>query len=150
MFADSLDKLHLLFHGKASDGCLDNSAEGYFVHCNEAVVVHVCKEAHDKLAIHAISDSTMPWDRIPKVLNFEGTLETRGKEAAEWCDKGGESSKNENMNLHWRHVERLDVWEPDWKVIKVRYKDWIWYAFKTGEDVRTEVLADVRLLQRIL
>ena len=105
MFADSLDKLHLLFHGEAGDGCLDDSAEGYFVDCNETVVVHVCKEAHDKLAIHAISDSTMARNRVPEILDFEGAFETRSEEPSKWCNEGGEGCENKDVYLYWGHEE---------------------------------------------
>jgi hypothetical protein len=103
MFADSLDKLHLLFKGEASDGCLNNSTEGYLVHRNETVIIHVCKESHNKLTIHAIRDSTVPGNGVPKVLDFESTFEARGKEATEWGNERGECSKYKDVNLHWCH-----------------------------------------------
>jgi hypothetical protein len=144
MFADSLYELHLFFKGKAGDGCFDNSAKGDFVHRNEAVVVHVRKESHNKLAIHAIRNSAMPWNRIAEVLDFEGTFEAGGKEAAEWGNERSERSKYENVNLHWCHVEGLHVWKPDWKVVEVRYEDGVGCTFKTCENIRAKILAIVR------
>ena len=38
------------------------------------LVVHVGKETHDELAVHAISHTTMARNGITKVLDVEGTL----------------------------------------------------------------------------
>jgi hypothetical protein len=140
MFADSLDELYLLFKGKARDGCLDNSAKGDFVHRNEAVIVHVCEESHNKLAIHAIRNSAVPWNRVAKVLDFEGTFEAGGKEATEWSNERSEGSKDEDVNLHWCHVKGFHVWKPDWKVVEMGYEDGVGCTFKTRENIRAEIL----------
>ena len=140
MFANPLDKLHLLFKGKSCDSRLDNSTEGDFVNRNEAVVVHVCKESHDKLAVHTIGNSAMPRNRIAKIFDLESTFEARGKEATEWSNKRGESSEYEDVNLHWCHVKGLHVRKPDWKVVEVRYEDGVRYTFKASEDICTKVL----------
>jgi len=28
--------------------------------------------------------------------------------------------------LHWRHSERLDEWEPDWKMVEMWDEDGVW------------------------
>jgi hypothetical protein len=136
MFADAFDKLHLLFKCETT--------KGYFVYRDEAVIIHVCKESHNKLAIHAVRNSTVPRNRVSKVLNLEGTFETRGKETTEWGNQGGERSKYEDMNLHGCHIEGLDVREPDWKVVEVRNEDGIRCTFKTRPNVRAQILLIVR------
>ncbi len=108
------------------------------------MIVHVCKESHNKLAIHAIRNSTVPWNGVAEVFDFEGTFEAGGEEAPEWGNKGGEGSKYEDVDLHWCHVEGLDVWKPDWKVVEVRYEDGIGCTFKTCPNIRAEILATVR------
>lgn len=146
MFADPLDKLHLLFKGKSCDSRLDYSTKGDFVNRNEAVVVHVCKESHNKLAVHTIRNAAMPRNRIAKVFDLESTFEARGKEATERSNKRGESSEYEDVNLHWCHVKGFHIRKPDWKVVEVRYEDGVGYTLKASENICTKVLAIVRTI----
>ena len=50
------------------------------------LVIHVRKESHDKLTVHAVGHATMAWDRIAKVFDVEGPLESGRKESAERGD----------------------------------------------------------------
>lgn len=140
VFAKALDQLHLLLRTQAGDGHLDNAAQRDLIHGNEAVVVHVRKETHNKLAVHPIGDTSMSRNRITEILNLERAFETRGKETTEWCDERSECGEDEDMPLHWCHGESLDIREPDWEVVGVGHEDRIWSALETRPDVCSKVL----------
>ena len=75
MLADPLHQLHLLLGRQTCNGRLDYTSQGYLVHRNEAVVVHIREETHDELAVHTIRNTSMPRDRITEILDLECTLE---------------------------------------------------------------------------
>lgn len=105
MLANALDELYLLVRSQTRDRAFNYSSERDLVYRDEAVVVHVGEETHDELTVHAISDTAMARDRIAEVLDLECSLEAGSEEAAEWCNERGESREDENVHLHWSHVE---------------------------------------------
>ncbi len=94
VLADAFNQLHLLFCSQTIDRTLNNAPKRLLVDSNEAVIVHVGEEAHNELAVHAVSDSTVTGDRVAEILDLESALETRCEEATEWRDKGGKGSKD--------------------------------------------------------
>ena len=86
MFADTLHQVHLLFWAQASDCSFDDASKRHLVDRDEAVIVHVGKETHDELTIHAISHTAMTGDGITKVLDLESPLDSRCKETTEGSD----------------------------------------------------------------
>lgn len=94
MLAYSFHELHLLFRSQSRDCAFDNTAERDLIDRNEAVVVHVCEETHDELAIHSVRNTTMARNRIAEVLDFEGPLKSGSEEATKWSDERCESREN--------------------------------------------------------
>lgn len=90
MLAQPFDYLDLLLRAQTGDGLLNHSADAGLVHRDEALVVHEGKEAHDELAIHAVSDAAVAGNRVAKVFDVKGALKAGGEEAAEGSDKRGE------------------------------------------------------------
>lgn len=140
MLADSLYEFHLLLWTKSRDDRLNDSTERNIVDCDETVIVHVGEETHYELTIHAVSNSTVAWNGITKVLDLEGTLETGGKEAPKRSDQRGKCGEEKDMDLHGCHHKALGEGKPDREIVDVLHEDWIWYALKSGEDVCAEVL----------
>lgn len=100
IFAQPLHHLNLLLDCQACNGRLNHPTHRGLVHGNKTLVIHECKESHDELAVHAISDSAVAWDAIPKIFDLEGPFETRGEEAAEGSDEGSEGSEDHDVELH--------------------------------------------------
>lgn len=50
------------------------------------LVVDKGEEAHDELAVHAVSHATMSRDGVTKVLNVEGSLKSGSEETAKRSD----------------------------------------------------------------
>lgn len=57
---------------------------------------------HHELTVHTICHAAVSGDRITEILDFEGSFEARGKEAAKGRDEGGECCEHEDMELDWR------------------------------------------------
>jgi hypothetical protein len=145
VFSNPLDELHLFLRIEACDGHLDHTTQRDLIYCNETVVVHVCEETHDKLAIRPIGDASMSRDRVTKVLDLERALQTRGKETTKRRNEGREGAEDEDVYLHWGHREGLCVRKPDWEVVDMWDKDRVWGALEAGPDVCSEIL---RMLAR--
>lgn len=143
VLANALHQLHLLFCGQTVDRALNDAPKRLLVDRNEAVIVHVGKETHDELTVHAVSDTTMTRDRVTEILDLEGALEARCEEATEWRDEGSESSEDQNVDLHRSHVERLNEREPDWKMVKTWKENRVWCALETGPDICAKILQRV-------
>lgn len=146
MLADTLHKLNLLIRSEAGNSCLDDTTQRYLIHGNEAVVVHICEEAHNKLTVHTVSHTTMSWNRVSEVLDLESALKSRSKESPEWCDERGKSCKDQNVKLHGSDRDRLGERKPKWEVISVWEEDRIWGALKTTINVGTKVLQKILVI----
>ena len=140
MLAYSLHEFHLFFRAQSCDSRFNDTTQRHFVNGDEAVIVHIRKEAHNELAIHSIRNSTMTWNGVAEVLNLEGTLETRCEETTKRGDEGRKGSKNKDVDLHWSHRERLGEWEPNWKVVGTRKEHRVWSALEASPDVRAQIL----------
>lgn len=140
VFADASHKLHLFLRTQSGDGSLDNTTEGNFVYGNKAVIVHICEEAHDELAVHTIRHSAVTGNRVAKILDLKGPLKAGGKESTEWSNEGCESGKDEDMDLHRCHRERLVDREPDWQVVRMSSEDWVRSAFKSCPRICAKIL----------
>jgi hypothetical protein len=112
------------------------------------MIIHISKEPHDELAIHAISNPAVSWNGIAKVFDFESTFETRGEETAEGSDEGGEGGEDEDVNLHGCHGEGFNIGEPDGKVVEVGDEDGIGGALEAGPDVCSEILGLLAFMQQ--
>jgi hypothetical protein len=114
------------------------------VNLDECVEVHVGKEAHDELAIHAIGHATVSGDRVAKILDLESSLEARGEETAKGSNERCKSGKGQGMQLHRRKREgEAGVWwqeEELWELVGVRYEDGIDIAFEAAEDIGAKIL----------
>jgi len=76
VFGQQSHDLNLLFRREGRDSRLDHTSRACAIDGDEALVVHESEEPHDELAIHAISHTAVSGNRIAKVLNVEGTLQT--------------------------------------------------------------------------
>jgi hypothetical protein len=145
MFPQPLDQFHLLLRTEAGDRHLDDTAQRNLIHSDEAVVVHICEETHDKLAVHPVGNTAMSGNRITEILDLERAFETGGKEPAEGCDKRCECGEDEDMHLHRCHGEGLHVRKPDGEAVSVGDKDGVRVALETGPDVCSEILCSSAL-----
>jgi hypothetical protein len=145
--AHALHKFNLLLRGQTGNGCLKNGADVDLVHGDEAVVVHVREETHDELAVHTIGDAAVAGDGVTKVLDLEGALQARGKEATKGGDEGGKGGEVESMELHGSKgdgkVGLLGEEEELGELVSLDEEDWVRITLKTSEDVGSEVLAIV-------
>ena len=87
MLGQYRDDLHLLLDGQASDSGLDDASDGCLVYSNKARVVHESDGAHDELAVHPVSHTTVARNRVAEVLDLEGSLESGSEEASKWSDQ---------------------------------------------------------------
>ena len=132
--------VHLLLGCQTRDRTLNDTTHTRLVNCNETLVIHESEQPHNELTVHPISDSTMTWDTVTEVLDFEGSFETRREEAAEGSDQGGKGGEDKDVELHGRDVEGVFNVGPGWEVVRVGGEDGIWYTSETGEDVGSEVV----------
>lgn len=139
VLAKATNELELLVNGQAVDRGLDDITNGNLINSDKAVVVHEGKETHDELAIHAIGDTTVTRNRLAKVLDVEGALQTRGKESTERSNERGKSSESEDVELHGLNVESLvdaEQFEGEGLGDKSRVQG----AFQASQDVRSKVI----------
>ena len=138
------DQLNLLFWRQARDGRLEHTPERRLVDDNERVIVHIRKETHDELAVHAIRHATVAGDRVAKVLELEGPLETGREEAAERSNQGRKSREGEGVELDWGdgkgEVRALREEEEFREFVGRRNEDGVHFTLETGEESRAEVL----------
>lgn len=103
------------------------------------MVVHEREEAHDELAVHPVSDTTVARNGLAKVLDLESALETGSKESTERSDQRSESGEGQDVELNGFHPEGL-VQAKDFKRVRLRREDRVWDTFKTGQSIRAEVV----------
>ena len=140
IFSQSSDDLYLLFCRQACNCGLDNAAHADFVDRNKTVVVHIREGSHDELAIHPVGHTSVTWDTVAKVLDLEGSLETRRKEASKGCNEGCEGSEDGDMELYRRDHESPLNLRPSWQVIWHRFEDRIGLALQAGPKVCAQVI----------
>lgn len=139
VLAKATDKLELLVNAETVDSGFHNITDGSLINSDEAVVVHEGEESHDELAIHAISDTTVARDRLAKVLDVEGALQTRGKESTERSNERGEGREAEDVELHGLNVESLveaEHFEREW----LRDESGVEGAFQAGQNIGSEII----------
>lgn len=145
VLAQAADNLELVLDCESIDGSLDDVADVRLVNGNEAVVVHVRKETHDELAVHAISDTTVARNGLAKVLDTKRALQTGGKESTKGGNEGGESSKAQDVELHGLDVESLIqtqglIQAEDFEGVGLRNEGRVRDTLETGQNVRTEII----------
>ena len=64
----------------------------------KTVDVDIDESCHQELAVESVHDASVTRDDVTEVLNFKCSLESRGEEASEGADDGGEQ----------RHEEAVD------------------------------------------
>lgn len=147
------NKLNLLVHSQARDSSLQDTTQPDLVRGDERVIVHEGEEAHDELTVHAIGHTTMPGNGVAKVLDFEGALESRGKEAAERRNQRSECGKDHGVDLHWLHGQAelrvLREKEQLRKFVLVGQEHRVGLALQPSENVGTKVLRTVSLSQLV-
>jgi hypothetical protein len=108
------------------------------------LVVHVGKETHDELAVHTVGHTTMSRNGVTKVLDVEGTLQTRSEEATEGSNQRSKGSKDHDVELNrgdsdcGRQVR--PVGRNERHLVSVGEEDGVGFAFKASEDVGTEIV----------
>lgn len=146
----ALDKLNLLVRAKSGDGQFQHVAHAGLVHGNEGVVVHVGEESHDELAVHTVGHASMSGNGVTEILDLEASLESRGEETTEGGDEGGERCEDEGVQLHRSKGQRDGgiLWQEEElrQDVGLGEEDGVGIAFKTGENVGSEVLEDGQLL----
>lgn len=139
-----LDELHLLLDRQPRDRHLHHAPQLHLVHRHKRVVVHVCEEAHDELAVHPVRHSAVAGDRITEILDLKRALQARGEEAAEGRDERRKGRKGEGVELHGGGGEGEDrVLAEEEEVregIGLGYEDGVGDALEAGEEVGAEVL----------
>lgn len=144
-------KFYLLLRVEASNGSLEDGAQGDLVHLDESVIVHVGEEAHDELTVHAVRHATVPGNGVAEVLDLEGALEARSKEAAEWGDERSKRREHERVDLHGgkgegkagggRQEEELR------QLVRAREENGIRLALQASKDIGAEVLLRVSTME---
>lgn len=134
------DDFQLLFSRQPLNRRFNDSTDVRLMSCNEAVVVHVCKETHDELTVHSVSHSAMTRNRLAKILDFESSFETRSKEATKGSDERGERGENQDMELHGCNHESLFDVGPMWEVVLDRGEDWVGSAVQSRENAGSKVI----------
>lgn len=141
---EQLDELDLLVGCQACDGSLKQIARRCLVHSDEALVIHEREEAHDELAIHAISHAAVARNGVAKVLDVEGALEARGEEAAERRNQGSEGCHDKDVELHRRDADGGrqvgPVRRDERQLVGVRDENRVRIAFEASEDVGSEII----------
>jgi len=66
---------------------------------NKSLIVHICKSAHDELAVKSVGDSTVTLNRVAEILDMESALDAGCEETPEWSDQRGECRKEEDVEL---------------------------------------------------
>lgn len=64
---------------------------------NETLVVHKGEGAHNKLAIHSISNATVTRNGVTEILDLERALDTGGEEAAKGSHEAGKGTEDQNV-----------------------------------------------------
>lgn len=140
VLAQSPNHFELFFDRQPIDSGLNNVPHANLVHGNEAVIIHVCEESHDKLAVHSVRNTTMSGDRLAKVLDLESPLEARGEETTKRRDQRSKRRENQDMELNGLDVECRAKSGPLRNVVRLRDKSGVGRAFQSGQDVGTEVI----------
>ena len=60
--------------------------------------VDVDEGGHQELAVKPVHDPPVAGNDVPKVLDLEGSLEARGKEAAKWSNNGSKEGHEESVD----------------------------------------------------
>lgn len=89
-----LYQLQLLVNGKPANDHLQDRTHADVVFSNKTAIIDVGEHAHEELAVHAIGHPSMTRDAVAKILDVEGTLETRRKETSEWRHERCKNCKN--------------------------------------------------------
>jgi len=103
------NQLDLFFNREPTDDRLENGADCDSVFPDQTAVIHVGENAHQKLAVHSISHSSMPGNAVAKIFHVERPLKPGGKKATEWGDKGRKNGHDENVQVVGRVGERRNV-----------------------------------------
>jgi len=140
VLAQAFHHFNLLLRREADDDRLDHAPDRRLVDGNEALVVHVGKKAHDKLAVHAVGHTSMPRDAVAKVLDFERPLQSRGEEAAERGNQRGKGGEHQDVKLHRRDPECMVHVRPLGQLVRLGREDGVGRAFQAGENVGAEVV----------
>lgn len=82
----------------------------------------------------------MAGNRLAKVLDLEGPLETRGKETTEWCNQRSERGEDQDMELDRLDPNCRSDSDPVGDVVRLKNKGRVRCALKPGQDVGTEVV----------
>ena len=116
---------------------------------NERVIVHEGEKPHDELTVHAIGHAAVPRNGMAKILDFEGTLESRGEESAERRNQRSKCGEDHGVDLHRLHGKaELRVFRQEEQLresVLVREEHRVGLALQTSEDVGAKVLRTVSL-----
>lgn len=69
------NKLQLLFRSQTANDGLQDASNSNVVLANETTIIDICEYAHEKLAVHSISHSTMSRNAVAEILDIERALE---------------------------------------------------------------------------
>ena len=128
MLAESFDYLDLFLRCQAPHGRLYHATNASLVASNKRLIVHIGKSAHDELAIHAISHSSVARNAVTKVFDIIRSLDPRGKEASERSDERRKGCEDEDVKLYWLNRECPRNTSQLWQLIRSRLEDWVWCA----------------------
>lgn len=91
------NKLDLLFDSKPTSDCLENGTDCDPIFADQAGVIDIGENAHQKLAVHSISHPPMPGDAVTEIFDVEGTFKSGGEETSKWTDKRRKDCHDENV-----------------------------------------------------
>lgn len=142
----SFNQLNLIIDRETCDSELHNMAVGHLVLRDEGVEVHVREASHDELTIHTVGHATVSRNRVTKVLDLEGALQSRGKETSKWGDKRGERCNRNGMELDrlggkaQGALVAIGKEEELGYLVCLRKEDRVRVALESGENVGAEII----------
>ncbi|KAH3685566.1 hypothetical protein WICPIJ_003467 [Wickerhamomyces pijperi] len=116
--------------------------DGELVPTEESLIVQIREGPHQELAIDTVGDPTMSRDGVAEIFHFERTLQTRGEEATERSNEGGETGQVQRMEIDRLHSEDFlpDELGNDWRnTVVLLDEDWVQITGDVREGVDFQI-----------
>ena len=144
IFHQSFQNFDLILRRKSLHCHFEHPSYAGLIFRDKALIIDKREEAHDELAIHAVRDTAMTWDRFTKVFDFEGTFQAGGKETTEGSDQRGKCCEDEDVELHRSDVIGMRFREDGGrKGVRARDENGVRTAGEAGEDIRAKILGQL-------
>ena len=97
------------------------------------------KKPINELAVHAVGDATVAGDRLAKVFDLEGTLQTGSEEPTKRSNKRGEGSEAEDVELDRGNHESL-VQANQIERVGLGNEHLVGHALEASQDIRSQII----------